>query len=75
MDWKDYGEIAAVLDELYPNRSPAVISDAELIKLVTALPGFTGEKQPPSDKYLSFIANKWIIVRSGETTPVSRPPI
>jgi len=75
MEWKDYGEIANALNELYPNRNPVVMENAELIEKITALPGFKGDKQPPNKDYLSFISYKWIMVRSGETTPYSPPPI
>ncbi|MDR0502051.1 MAG: Fe-S cluster assembly protein IscX [Treponema sp.] len=68
LDWENYYEIAEALNILYPKRSPVAISDSELIELVTALPDFDGEKQPPSDIYLSFIANKWILVRDGGRT-------
>ncbi|MCL2186335.1 MAG: Fe-S cluster assembly protein IscX [Treponema sp.] len=68
LEWADYIEIAQALNKLYPNRSPVAMSDSELIKLVTALPDFDGEAQPPRDIYLSFIANKWILVRDGGRT-------
>jgi len=68
LDWKDYQKIAEELNKLYPDRSPVVMSDSELIEKVTALPDFDGEKQPPSDMYLSFIANKWILIKDGGRT-------
>ena len=74
MDWDDYGEIAVALHKLYPKAPVITMSDAELIEKVISLPGFTGEKVPPSDRYPSFILNKWIIVRDGGTRTVDDSP-
>ena len=70
-DWKDYQEIAVALNALYPNRSPVVMSRSELMEKVIALPNFGGRKNlSPDDTnlYLSFIANKWILVKDGGRT-------
>ena len=74
MDWEDYGEIAEALYKLYPKAPLITMSDAELIEKVIALPGFTGEKQPPDDRYPSFILNKWIMVRESGTSSVDDSP-
>ena len=74
MDWDDYIEIAEALHKLYPKRSPVVMSDSELIEKVIALPGFTGEKQPPNDRYTTFIANKWIMIKESGTSSVDDSP-
>ncbi|MCL2211746.1 MAG: Fe-S cluster assembly protein IscX [Treponema sp.] len=65
MDWKDYKEIAVELHKRYPNETPIGMPEAELVKLVTSLPGFTGTKQPSEEIYTNFISKRWIIVRSG----------
>ena len=73
LDWENYIEIAMALNKLYPNASPEVMSDSELIEKVTALPDFDGEKQPENDTYLSFISYKWILIKHGSKNYVRDP--
>jgi FeS assembly protein IscX len=74
MDWKDYVEIAEALNKLYPDASPVVMSDSELIEKVTALSNFAGEKQPPKEDYLSLISYRWIGIKGGGTSSYTPDP-
>jgi hypothetical protein len=57
------------LNKLYPNASPVVMSDTELVEKVVTLPGFVGEKQPPKGDYLSFISYRWIYIKEAGKSP------
>jgi FeS assembly protein IscX len=73
MNWKDYVEIAEALNKLYPDASPVVMSDSELVEKVIALSGFVGEKQPPKDDYLSFISYRWISIKNAGNEYIPDP--
>jgi FeS assembly protein IscX len=60
MDWKNDSDIADALFKAYPSVSPKAIPVPELIEKVAALPGFSGDKQPPSDTYTSLIQYRWM---------------
>ena len=65
MDWNDDVEIGAALARAYPEANHLTISDTELIRLVTRLPGFTGAAQPPDVLVLTDIGLSWIAALTG----------
>ena len=65
MTWEDYQAIGEALAETYPRANYMTISGAELVRLVTALPGFAGGAEPPGDTALSAVSFAWIAAAEG----------
>ena len=59
MDWKDTDSLVDALIKCYPNDSPNPMTESELIEKATALPGFSGEKQPPDKSCINSIIFNW----------------
>ena len=65
MRWEDYQEIGAALADAYPNANYMTVSDAELIGLVTSLPGFEAQGALPDAGLLSAVSFAWIAAVEG----------
>ena len=64
MDWEDYDAIGMALAEAYPDANHLTISEADLVRLVCGLPGFTGGAQPDRRK-LAAVSFAWIAAVEG----------
>ncbi len=65
MTWDDCDVIGAALATVFADANHLTIGDAELIRLVTKLPDFSGPPLPPDPTVLSDIGFAWIAALSG----------
>lgn len=59
--WKEYVELADALNKAYPDQTLADMEDAELIRLVKALPDFHDDSEPDETTLMAVMA-RWISV-------------
>ena len=60
MEWFDIEEIAATLDEEYPNEDVQNISFTKLKQKVMNLPGFNGLDEDCNERILEAIQQEWL---------------
>ena len=65
MTWDDYQALGEALNEAYPEADYMMISNEDLVKLVLALPGFSGSPMPPADSVLSAVGFAWVAAAEG----------
>lgn len=66
MDWNDGHALGRALRDAYPSGNYVTVSDAELIDLVTALPGFGKTAVPPDAATLMAVRLAWVAAAEGE---------
>ncbi len=66
MTWDDYQAVGLALQKDHPNVNYLAISDAELRRLVQALPDFRGPAEPADQGALTAIRFAWIAVAEGD---------
>jgi FeS assembly protein IscX len=57
--WEDAEEIGIQLSEKHPKTDPLTVRFTDLLKLVTELPGFTGDAKASSEGKLEAIQMAW----------------
>ena len=65
MTWDDYLAIGQALYQNYPEANYMTTPKEELVRLIVALPGFSGCQVPPNDAAVSAAAAAWIAVAEG----------
>ena len=60
IDWTDSEEIGIQLQELHPDTDPLTVRFTDLHKLVTAIPGFTGDPVKSNEGLLEAIQMAWL---------------
>lgn len=60
LDWPDVREIAIALEEAHPQVEILKLRFTELHRLVTGLPGFTGDPKASNEKVLEAIQMTWL---------------
>ena len=60
IDWTDSEEIGIQLQELHPETDPLTVRFTDLHKLVTAIPGFTGDPAKSNEGILEAIQMAWL---------------
>lgn len=58
--WGDYQEIAALLEKSYPEVDRLNIEDEELVRMIMALPSFTGNEHDAGADDLFIILQSWV---------------
>lgn len=66
MNWLDYQALGQALLERYPDVNYLTVSDIEIVRLVTALPGFTGSRGQPDAAALAAVRFAWVAAAEGE---------
>ncbi|HIJ64275.1 MAG TPA: hypothetical protein HPQ04_16405 [Rhodospirillaceae bacterium] len=64
MDWDDYEAVGLALAETFPTANYVTISEADLVRLVLSLPGFTGTTQPDR-RAVAAVSFAWIAAAEG----------
>ena len=60
MKWTDVSEIAIELVEAHPEIDPAKVNFVDLMRWVTALPGFDDDPRRCGEKVLEAIQQAWL---------------
>ena len=60
IEWTDSEEIGIQLQELHPKMDPLTVRFTDLHKLVTAIPGFTGDPAKSNEGILEGIQMAWL---------------
>lgn len=60
IEWTDSEEIGIQLQELHPEMDPLTVRFTDLHKLVTAIPGFTGDPTKSNEGILEGIQMAWL---------------
>ncbi|MGI4854973.1 MAG: Fe-S cluster assembly protein IscX [Janthinobacterium lividum] len=60
IEWTDSEEIGIQLQELHPETDPLTVRFTDLHKLVTAIPGFTGDPAKSNEGILEGIQMAWL---------------
>ncbi len=60
IEWTDSEEIGIQLQELHPDTDPLTVRFTDLHKLVTAIPGFTGDPAKSNEGILEGIQMAWL---------------
>lgn len=60
IDWTDSEEVGIQLQELHPKMDPLTVRFTDLHKLVTAIPGFTGDPAKSNEGILEAIQMAWL---------------
>ena len=60
IEWTDSEEIGIQLQELHPDMDPLTVRFTDLHKLVTAIPGFTGDPAKSNEGILEGIQMAWL---------------
>lgn len=68
LSWSDQTGIARALIRTYPETDRLALGVDELRGLITALPGFAGPPNPPSETYLRSILWTWMRLADGGET-------
>ena len=59
-DWTDTEEIGIQLQELHPEMDPLTVRFTDMHKLITAIPGFTGDPAKSNEGLLEAIQMAWL---------------
>ncbi len=65
MNWDDYQTLGRALHDAYPDANYLTIADADLQRLVTALPGFDAKPPLPDTSTLTAIRFAWVAAAEG----------
>ncbi len=60
IEWTDSEEIGIQLQELHPEMDPLTVRFTDLHKLVTEIPGFTGDPAKSNEGILEAIQMSWL---------------
>ena len=60
IDWTDAEEIGIQLQELHPELDPLTIRFTDMHKLITEIPGFTGNPGKSNEGILEAIQMAWL---------------
>lgn len=60
INWTDTEEIGIQLQEAHPELAPLTVRFTDLHKLVTAIPGFTGDPAKSTEGILEAIQMAWL---------------
>ncbi|MGI4757133.1 MAG: Fe-S cluster assembly protein IscX [Janthinobacterium lividum] len=60
IEWTDSEEIGIQLQELHPELDPLTVRFTDLHKLVTEIPGFTGDPAKSNEGILEGIQMAWL---------------
>ncbi len=58
--WEDAEEIGIQLQEKYPDTDPLAVRFTDLHKMITELPGFTGDPAKSNESVLEAIQMAWL---------------
>ena len=60
IDWTDAEEIGIQLQELHPELDPLTVRFTDMHKLITEIPGFTGDPAKSNEGILEAIQMAWL---------------
>ncbi len=58
--WEDAEEIGIQLQEKYPDTNPLTVRFTDMHKMITTLPGFTGDPTKSNEGVLEAIQMAWL---------------
>ena len=58
-DWTDQEDIAILLTDKFPEKNPLEVRFTDLHRMVTELPGFTGDPKSSNEAKLEAIQMAW----------------
>jgi FeS assembly protein IscX len=58
-DWTDQEDIAILLTDKFPDKNPLEVRFTDLHRMVTELPGFTGDPKSSNEAKLEAIQMAW----------------
>jgi FeS assembly protein IscX len=65
MNWDDYQALGRMLHDAHPKVNYLTLTNDDLVRLVTGLPGFDGPPVPSDGVTLSAIRFAWVALAEG----------
>ncbi|PKU26286.1 Fe-S cluster assembly protein IscX [Telmatospirillum siberiense] len=66
MNWDDYEGLGRALHEANPDVNHLTVADADLVRLVSALPGFADARIRPDATSLTAVRFAWVAAAEGD---------